>query len=237
MGAPTFEAIILAGGLGTRIRSVVPNLPKAMVDVGGHPFLEILLGGLARNHVARVILATGHLHQAISAHFGNRWGSVELQYSVENRPLGTGGAVWKAMEMASRHDVFVLNGDTYFDVSLNELHDFHRSAGADVTLALKPMPSVGRYGTVQLKDGRVAGFREKRKGRKGLINGGVYLLNRHVAERLAFPESFSLETDFLEKKVKEITIAGFVHEGYFIDIGVPEDYARAKRELPRLVGC
>lgn len=234
MGAPGFEAIVLAGGLGTRISSVLSNRPKVMLDVGGRPFLEILLGWIARNGVGRAILATCHLHQFIEEHFGDRWGDLEIRYSVEDRPLGTGGAVWKALTMVSLDDVFVFNGDTLFDVSLSELREFHRSMRADITLALKPMHNIERYGTVALKNGRITEFREKKKTAEGLINGGVYLMNRSLAGRFDLPERFSLETDFLERMVNDLTIGGYIHNGYFLDIGVPEDYARALRELPLL---
>lgn len=232
---PAFEAIVLAGGLGTRIRSVVSNRPKVMVDVCGRPFLEILLDRMVRNGVTRAILATGHLHEVVAAHFGSRWGGIEIHYSIEAHPLGTGGAVWQALKMVSRNDVFVFNGDTFFDLDLRGLHEFHRSARADITIALKPMRDFERYGAVDLVNGRITGFREKNRTAGGFVNGGVYVLNRQVAERFVFPGTFSLETDFLEKRVDEIIIAGFVSDGYFIDIGVPEDYARAQRELPRLL--
>jgi len=231
---PAFEAIVLAGGLGTRLSPVVVNRPKAMVDVGGRPFLELLLDRMARNTVVRVILATGHFHECIEEHFGSQWKGIGICYSVEAHPLGTGGALWKALSLATVNDVFVFNGDTYFDVDLPRLYEFHRDIGADVTLALKPMRNFDRYGTVDLKDSRVTGFREKAKVQEGLINGGVYLMNRSAIQRFAVPEKFSLETDFLETKVSDITIAGFIQDSYFIDIGVPDDYTRAQRELPLL---
>jgi D-glycero-alpha-D-manno-heptose 1-phosphate guanylyltransferase len=234
VSTPAFEAIILAGGLGTRISSVLSDRPKVMLDVGGRPFLEILLDRMARKGVARAILATGHLRQFIEEHFGDRWGNLEICYSEEDRPLGTGGAVWKALTMASLDDVFVFNGDTFFDVDLSGLHEFHQSIGADITLALKPMHNFERYGTVDLRDARISGFREKKKTDEGLINGGVYLMNRRLAGRFDFPERFSLETDFLEKMADDIVIGGYIHDGYFLDIGVPEDYARAQKELPLL---
>lgn len=234
MGAPAFEAIVLAGGLGTRISSVSSDRPKVMLDVGGRPFLEILLDWMAQKGVARAILATGHLRQFIEEHFGGRWGDLEIRYSVEDRPLGTGGAVWKALTMASLDDVFVFNGDSFFDVDLSGLHEFHQSIGADVTLALKPMHDFERYGTVELRDGRITAFREKKKIDAGLINGGVYLMNRRLVGRFDFPERFSLETDLFEKMVDDLIIGGYVRDGYFLDIGVPEDYARAQKELPLL---
>ena len=225
---------MLAGGLGTRLRDVVPDRPKAMVEVAGRPFLEILLDRMSRSGFAKIVLATGHLHEVIEQHFGRSWAGMELVYSVEDHPLGTGGAAWQALKLTSRSDVFLINGDTFFNVDFAALHRFHRSLGADVTLALKPMKNFDRYGTVELKDGRITGFREKTKTEEGLINGGVYLLSRQVSLGLSFPERFSIEMDFLEKKVGEITIGGFVQDAYFIDIGIPDDYARAQWELPRL---
>ena len=225
---------MLAGGLGTRLRDVVPDRPKAMVEVAGRPFLEILLDRMSRSGFAKIVLATGHLHEVIERHFGYSWAGMEIVYSVDDHPLGTGGAAWQALKLTSRSDVFLINGDTFFNVDFAALHRFHRSLGADVTLALKPMKNFDRYGTVELKDGRITGFREKTKTEEGLINGGVYLLSRQVSLGLSFPERFSIEMDFLEKKVGEITIGGFVQDAYFIDIGIPDDYARAQWELPRL---
>jgi D-glycero-alpha-D-manno-heptose 1-phosphate guanylyltransferase len=234
MGTPGFEAIVLAGGLGTRISSVVADRPKVMAQVGGRPFVEFLLGRMARQGLTRVILATGHLHALLEAHFGERWGGLEICYSREDRPLGTGGAVWKALEMAVADDVFVLNGDTFFDIDLLALFRCHRTLAADATLALKPMRNFERYGAVDLKAGRIIRFREKRKTDQGLINGGVYLIDRGLPAQFPMAGRFSLESDFFEQKVEEITIGGFVSDGYFIDIGLPEDLARAQLELPHL---
>lgn len=226
-----FEAIILAGGLGTRIRSLVADRPKVMVDVGGRPFLEMLLERAAHGGVTRAILATGYLHESVATHFGSRWGEIDIVYSIDDKPLGTGGAVWKALQAAARADVFVFNGDTFFDVDLRSFRQFHHSHRNDVTLALKPMRHFDRYGTVTLANGRVTGFHEKRFAEEGLINGGVYLINRRCAGRLMMPKTFSLEADLLEKKVDELKIGGYVSDGYFIDIGMPEDYGRAQRDL------
>ena len=227
-----FEAIVLAGGLGTRISSVLPDLPKVMADVGGRPFLEFLLEMAARNGVTRAILATGHLHAPVERHFGNRWAGIEIAYSFERQPLGTGGAVRLAMKMAAQDDLFVLNGDTFFDADLRALDQAHKSAAADVTIALKRMKNFSRYGAVDFRDGFITGFHEKRHTEEGCINGGIYLVDRARLERFDLPEKFSLEIDFLERRASELRIAGYVSDGYFIDIGVPEDYARAQRELP-----
>ena len=232
MGVPGFEAIVLAGGLGTRISSVVTDRPKVMAQVEGRPFMEFLLGRMAQQGLTRVILATGHLHAFLEAHFGARWDGMEICYSKEDRPLGTGGAVWKALGMAVADDVFVLNGDTFFDINLQGLFRCHRTLAADATLALKPMRDFERYGVVDLKAGRITAFREKKKTNQGLINGGVYLVDRRLPARFPMDGKFSLEKDFFEQRVGEITIGGFVSDGYFIDIGIPEDYARAQLELP-----
>lgn len=232
--AAAFEAIVLAGGFGTRITSVVPDRPKVMADVGGRPFLEFLLNRLARQEFARVVLATGYMHAFLEAHFGNRWDGMDVLYSLEDKPLGTGGAVWKALGKVASDIVFVFNGDTFFDVDLLALSACHRTSGADVTAALKPMRDFDRYGAVDLQDGRIIEFHEKRQVDHGLINGGVYAVGSGLPAKFQMPEKFSLETDFLEKKVTEAIIGGYVSDGYFIDIGIPDDYARAQRELPGL---
>jgi D-glycero-alpha-D-manno-heptose 1-phosphate guanylyltransferase len=226
------EAIVLAGGLGTRMSAVLPRLPKVMADVGGRPFLAFLLDSLSRNGIRRIVLATGHLHAHIERHFGDRRGDARIVYSVEDRPLGTGGAVWKALGCTSSEDVFVLNGDTFFDVDLQALADFHRSVNADITLALKPMRDFDRYGAVVVSGGLVTAFCEKRQTKEGLVNGGVYVVGRRLTQRLTVPGGFSLERDLLEAEVGSLHIGGYVSDGYFIDIGVPSDYERAQRELP-----
>ena len=203
-----------------------------MAEIGGRPFLEYLLGRMEQRGIARTVLATGHMHDCIKRHFMGRWRSMEICYSVEERALGTGGAVWKAMSLTCAADVFIFNGDTFFDADPARLLEIHRSLAADITLALKPMRSPDRYGTVKLDGARVVGFREKGRIDKGLINGGVYLMNRRLTERYLIEGPFSLETDFLEKRTEEIMIAGLVQDRYFIDIGVPEDYERAQQELP-----
>lgn len=232
---PASEAIVLAGGLGTRIRPAVSDRPKPMAEIGGRPFLEYLLERMERRGISRAVLATGHMHDCIERHFMGRWASIEICYSIEDHPLGTGGAVWKAMALTSGDQVFIFNGDTFFDANLAALSEFHESVSADITLALKPMRSAERYGTVELDGARIVGFREKRRVERGLINGGVYLMNRSLTERYDIKGQFSLETDFLEQRTGDIMIAGLVQDGYFIDIGVPEDYDRAQRELPGLL--
>ena len=228
-----FEAIVLAGGLGTRLRSIVVDRPKVMLEIGSRPFLEILLERMIPRGLHRAILATSHMHPIIESYFGTQFRGVKIDYAREDQPLGTGGAVWNALQTASEEDVLVLNGDTLFDIDLYDFHRFHKEIRADASIALKPMRNFDRYGTVELTNGRIKAFREKRPTKEALINGGVYLLNRASITKLVMPERFSIETDFFEKYTTRLRICGYVSDAYFIDIGIPEDCERARRELGR----
>jgi len=225
------EAVILAGGLGTRLREVVSDLPKPMAPVNGRPFLEYLLSYLQKYHIRKVILATGYKHETISAHFGNNYKSLDIIYSVEKEPLGTGGALLLATDKITDDNFLMLNGDTYFEVNLPDFENFHVSSDAVMSVALRPVKNAGRYGTVTLNNGRIVSFSEKAGESQGLINGGIYMINRDWFRSVAPGSSFSLEKDILEKKITGNFIAGFVSDSYFIDIGVPEDYLRAAEEL------
>lgn len=222
---------MLAGGLGTRLGSVTQSRPKPMVEISGIPFLRYLLDYLEAEGVRRVVLAVSYQWEMISAYFGDHYGGMELFYSVEEVPLGTGGGLRQALTYTVCDVIFVLNGDTYFAVSLDKLLAAHRVQGRQMTLSLKSMPDVARYGAVKLWEGRVIGFEEKGSHRKGYINGGVLVLNRSVLDELSVPASFSLERDVLMSRNSDLNIGGFVSDAYFIDIGVPEDLERARREL------
>ncbi len=224
------EAIVLCGGAGTRLRSVSGDTPKSMVDVAGRPFLEILLEYLGAGGVTRVVLATGVGHDVIADFFGTRWSSLDIAYSREREPLGTGGALAQAIRETSAPSVLAVNGDTYFDVSLAALSALHEAERADVTMALKPLTNFDRYGTVVLDGARVTSFVEKRPTPEGVINGGIYLLRRDIFTS-DLPRAFSFERDWLERRLATQRVCGLVQDGYFIDIGIPEDYQRACREL------
>ena len=228
------ECVILAGGMGTRLRSVVSGLPKCMAPVAGKPFLHYLLEQLEASGFNHIILSLGYKHEAIEEWIAGRKGRARISTVVEEEPLGTGGGVRFALSKAEEEDVFVLNGDTWLDVRYRKMLDLHKASGAVATLALKPMENFDRYGEVVLgPEGRIAAFREKRPCEEGLINGGVYVIRRNALEVL--PEKFSIEKDFFEKEVSRGTLAGFVTDGYFIDIGIPEDYARAQEEFAKAV--
>ena len=233
------DAIVLVGGLGTRLRSLVSEVPKPMAPVGEVPFLDILLARLLRHRaIDRLVLAVGYKREVVQDYFGDRLKGREIAYAIETEPLGTGGGIRNAIAHARSDEVLVVNGDTLFDVDLEAMVAYHRQQQADLTLALKPMREFDRYGTVQLAGTRVVGFEEKRYQLEGTINGGIYLLERDLFERplegskaASLPEKFSFETDFLERYLQQLRVCGFVSEGYFIDIGIPEDYRRAQVDL------
>ena len=224
------ECVVLAGGKGTRLRSVVSDLPKCMAPVAGRPFLAWLLDDLREAGFDHIILSLGYKHEAVEAWVASRPDRDSITCVVEEEPLGTGGGVRLALRQAREDAVFILNGDTFFGVDYPAMQAFHRQSGAQATLALKPLRDFDRYGEVTLDgEGRITAFREKRPCAEGLINGGVYLLQRGALAEM--PERFSLEKDYFEPKAVSAALAGFQSEGYFIDIGIPADYARAQRDF------
>jgi D-glycero-alpha-D-manno-heptose 1-phosphate guanylyltransferase len=226
------EAIILAGGLGTRLRSAVPELPKCMAPVAGKPFIHYVISYFQQQGINKFILALGYKHEVIEQYVIEEFGSKEVRFSVEPEPLGTGGAIRLACSQASEKNIIALNGDTLFKVEINKLVSFHLMCGAHCTLSLKLMKQFDRYGAVRLnKDYSIESFDEKKFYDEGLINGGVYALNAHQFLKEDLPKKFSFEKDYLEAHFRERRMYGVIQDGYFIDIGIPEDYERAKKEL------
>lgn len=223
-------AVILVGGLGTRLRSVLPSAPKPLALVGGTPFLELLVLQLRSQGVRRVVLCTGYLADQINERFddGRKWG-VAIGYSNEPYPLGTAGAVKFAEAYLEQDTEFlVMNGDSFLEVDLRQLISFHRKHGGLMTMAVRRIAEAARYGTVEVnKDGRVISFAEKTAARiPGIINGGVYLFNHDVLRNITEgPVSF--ERDVFPLLLEQGVYALEQH-GMFIDIGTPEDYARAQ---------
>ena len=225
------EAVILAGGFGTRLQEVVKDVPKPMAGINNKPFLEYLFQYLLHYNIKKVVLSVGYKAEIIQNHFKNHFTGIDIEYAYEWEPLGTGGGILNALKFCTTENVLVINGDTFFDINLPELYNFHKANASQVTLCLKDIKDTGRYGKVSLDDHyRITGFIEKEAG-EGYINGGVYLMNRSVLESFDLPLKFSFEKDFLEKYYKKLNIFGFVSNSYFIDIGIPEDYQRAQEEL------
>lgn len=230
------EAIILAGGMGTRLQSVVSDVPKPMADINGKPFLEYLLKYLSNSGITRAVLSVGYKSNIIAGHFGSRYANIEIVYAIENEPLGTGGALVQSLKHVNDSDVFLLNGDTFFAVDLLQFCQIHQHQQNDVTLVLKPMENFDRYGVVELAEGRVKGFKEKRFTERGLINGGVYLLKTSILNIQQLPKKFSFETDFLEKELQDLQVGAHISDAFFIDIGIPEDYEKAKLNFKTISG-
>ena len=225
------EAIILAGGLGTRLRSVVQDIPKCMAPVKGLPFLHYVIAHLRRQGVTHFIFSLGYLGEQITQYLATR---PELQYATvtESSPLGTGGAIRLACGAAQTADPLVCNGDTLFMGDVNALVAFHQHQQAECTLALKPMKDFDRYGVVETgADGRILSFREKQYYASGAINAGLYILNKDQFLQRELPEKFSFEKDYLEKETAGGHFFGLQQDAYFIDIGIPADYERAQSEL------
>lgn len=221
------EVIILAGGLGTRLRSAIGEVPKPMAPVDGKPFLHYQFLWLESYGVDKVVLSIGYKAEMITDHFGQKFNGISIEYAIEKEPLGTGGAILYAMRKTGGDRVLIVNGDTWFPVDIGRLVEEHESAAARLTIALKKMTNFSRYGTVELEGNRIVGFREKQEMSVGLINGGIYLMNRSFVESSVNAKKFSFETDILEKRAETGAIAGVVFDVPFIDIGVPGDYMGA----------
>lgn len=227
-----FGAIVLAGGLGTRLRSVAGDLPKPMVPVGGRPFLAHVMDHLVDGGIDTVSLAVGYRAEVIRSYFGDTYRGMRVMYSQEERQLGTGGAIAKAVAGLPFDRIAVVNGDTLFEIELKALYAFHRDAGADVTIAVRAVGDMSRYGGVILdQKQRVRGFLEKGAGGPGIVNGGTYIIERGALSRSVAREVFSFEKEILEARVEQMRVFAMRSDAYFIDIGIPEDYRRACEEL------
>jgi D-glycero-alpha-D-manno-heptose 1-phosphate guanylyltransferase len=235
------EVIVLAGGLGTRLRSVVHEIPKCLAPIGGKPFLGFLLDWLGKYPVRHVVFSVGYLREQVIDYVKSREWPFSYDFAIEEMPLGTGGGIRLALGKCLENQVFVVNGDTFFPVDLNAVSCTH-----PVTLALKPMKDFDRYGAVEIaglagNDGPsypaptghlITRFHEKQHCDEGLINGGVYLLDRSRLDLSILPEKFSFEKEVLEPGAAIGEIGGWVSDAYFIDIGIPEDYRKAQWAIP-----
>jgi len=225
------EAVVLAGGFGTRLRAVVPDLPKPMAPVAGRPFLEILLSMLAAKGVRRAVLSLGYRAELIVQHFGGHYAGIELVSEIETEPLGTGGALRAALARCQGDAALVVNGDTFLDLELDALVQRWQRRRAPLIVG-RAVDDTARFGRLDLSGEALLGFAARGAGGPGVINMGHYVLPTTLFEAQAgLPKSFSFEADFLAPRVRELAFEVFVTAGLFIDIGVPEDYARAQHEL------
>lgn len=227
-------AAILAGGLGTRLRSVVADRPKALAEIAGQPFVSYLLDQLAKIRIRTVVLCTGYLGDRVQATFGDSYDGIRLLYSRESAPLGTAGALRLALPLFKSDSVLVMNGDSFCQVDLNRLWRRHRARRAKVTLVLVRVTDAKAYGRVGVDhDGAVVSFEEKiaEKG-SAWINAGVYLLDRSLVERIPPNRAVSLEREMLPGWLGR-GLYGHLCKGPFFDIGTPETYATAKKLFSR----
>lgn len=216
--------IILAGGFGTRLSTVVKDVPKPMAPINGKPFLHYIFKELQQQNIKEVVLSVGHLNEVIQDFFSDNYLGIHIQYAIENEPLGTGGGIKHAFNFVET-DAFVLNGDTFFDIQLSKIKNEEK----DITIALKPMFNFDRYGTVELdNENRIIAFNEKKYCENGLINGGVYYFKKSLFDKIKTDSKFSFEKDILESHTNDLQIHGKIFDNYFIDIGIPEDYEKAK---------
>lgn len=219
------EAIILAGGLGTRLKDVVNDLPKVMAPINGKPFLHYIITHLQQQKINRLILAVGYLRDSIIEWCNTHYPDIDFVFSVEEEPLGTGGGIAQALQHCNTEHVLILNGDTYFAVDTKKIYTQFLSSSAECTLTLKLMHNFDRYGTVDIDHNNcITGFNEKIYKEEGLINGGVYIILRDQFLRREWPRKFSFEKDYLEIAVSDRVLYGSIADNYFIDIGIPEDY-------------
>jgi D-glycero-alpha-D-manno-heptose 1-phosphate guanylyltransferase len=220
------QAIILAGGFGTRLKDKISDLPKPMAPIKGVPFLSIIFNQLISHGFTKVVLAVGYKSDKIVSYYNNRYRNLAIEYSFEDEPLGTGGCVKKAMSHIDDDYVFIINGDTYFDVNFKDIQKPNR-----VLIVCKYMENSSRYGKIMVNNNVITSFAEKNSSNSGLINGGIYYFKTTLFSEFMTPSSFSLEKDFFEKYVNELKIDAYESDGYFIDIGIPDDFERAEREL------
>ncbi|EDP0218587.1 nucleotidyltransferase family protein, partial [Campylobacter jejuni] len=220
------QAIILCGGLGTRLKSVIKDIPKPMAPINDKPFLEFIFEYLKKQGIKEVILAVSYKYEVIQEYFKDEFLGIKIKYSIEKEPLGTGGAIKEALKFI-KNEAYVLNGDTIFDIDLKKLI----LNNSKICLALKQMNDFDRYGTVELDSKNyIKLFKEKEFKKQGLINGGIYFLNKDIFNDFTLQEKFSFE-EFLQENYEKLKAKAHIFDNYFIDIGVPGDYGRFMNDI------
>ncbi len=227
------EAIVLAGGFGTRLHKVVSDVPKSMAPVHGRPFLEYLMDYLISQGITRVVLSVGYLRETIMNHFKDQYKTLEVDYSIEEEPLGTGGGIRLAFWKVRESRAFAMNGDSLFRFDFAKMLEQHLKRKADATLSLRKLDNTGRYGRVEMnKNRRITAFAEKDETvGAGYINGGVYVIEKLFLMEPEFRGRFSIEKDCFERLFQSARMFGYPASGYFLDIGIPDDFNKAQHEF------
>ncbi len=225
------EAIILAGGFGTRLKELVNDKPKPMALVNDKPFLDYLIQYLIHHQFTHVIISTGYMANIISDYYSKKKKNIHISFSHEDAPLGTGGAINKAMSFCNTNNVLVLNGDSFFDFDMKSFINSHTTSQSTCSIALRKVDNASRYGAIELLNNIITHFQEKTNEQKpGTINAGVYLINKIWFMQHTQAGNFSLEKELLAKRINN-DLYGFEFDGYFIDIGIPQDYNTAQNDF------
>ena len=227
-------AIILAGGMGTRLKTIISDLPKPMAPIMNVPFLTYQLNYLKHFGIKKVIFSVGYLSEKIIAHYNQSFENISIEYSIEKNPLGTGGGIRMAMSNLNEDLVLILNGDSFFDLDLKQFYNLHLEQKAEFSLALRYVNNSERYGNIEFNSSnQITSFIEKNQlNQSGYINAGVYILSKKLYLQNTKPNiNFSIEKDFFEKQLNQLIIKGFEFKDYFIDIGIPEDYLKAQDDF------
>jgi D-glycero-alpha-D-manno-heptose 1-phosphate guanylyltransferase len=220
------QVIILAGGQGTRLKSVVKDIPKVMAPIDGNPFLNYIINNLKRYELTKIIISTGYKSDTIEDYYGNNF-----IYSKELTPLGTGGAIAFAKPFLTEETFIVINGDTFFDIDYKDLIDKHIRTKAKITVALTKVKDTSRYIRFRLdKENRIVEMEGRGIEKPGVSIGGIFIFNKEVLED--FPIKGPLEEIVFPKYINN-GLFGWVYDGFFIDIGIPEDYERCQKYLPK----
>lgn len=222
------EALILAGGKGTRLHGILEYIPKPMAPVNGKPFLEYLMSNLYDHGIRHFILSVGFMHESIIEYFGNNFKEAKISYVIENEALGTGGAIKYAAGFAKKNKFWIFNGDTFVNLDLVEF--YWQNNDLELSISLVKMQNFDRFGVVETNDRFITEFKEKKYTEYGHINAGIYLISKTFIQN-NFPSAkvFSFEKDVLEKKISSGKIGFYKSNTQFIDIGVPDDYFRSQR--------
>lgn len=228
------KVVILAGGLGTRLQSIVKDIPKPMVDINGIPFIELLMLNIIKYGAKEFVICVSHKKEIIIEYFGSIYRGIPIKYSVEDIPLGTGGAIKQAFDVYGIDNAVVINGDSFVKMDYRKFYsDFKNETFA---IALKYVQNASRYGLVKTKDGKAIKFEEKTNNIKaGYINTGIYLINKKLWKIYSLSGNFSFEKNILEQYIKEYNPKFLKTDEYFIDIGIPKSYKKACKELKEVI--
>lgn len=233
------QAIILAGGFGTRLQTIVKDVPKPMASISGKPFLYWLISYLQKNGVTKFVFSLGYLHYVVEDYLAANFSdTINYKCVIEDTPLGTGGAIKLCIKEIEDEKVLIVNGDSFFNLDIQAFAKNHILTNADCSIALKPMTNFDRYGSVELdNENRVLSFKEKQFCISGLINTGLLLFNKEIflLKTAHLPPNFSYEKDFLEPNISSLNVRGYIAADYFIDIGIPDDYHKADKEIKNII--